>query len=113
MEVDTRRIVGCAIGRRDGESAKALWDSLPEAFRRCGKFFTDFWEPYASVFPKEQRRPVGKETGLTSYLERFNNTLRQRLSRLVRKSMAFSKKIQNHVGAVFYFLNHYNTSLRP
>lgn len=64
------------------------------------------------MFPKEQHRPVGNETGLTSHLERFNNMLRQRVGRLVRKSLAFSKKLQNHVGAVFDFLNHYHASLR-
>jgi IS1 family transposase len=36
---------------------------------------------------------VGKETGLTAYIERLNNTLRQRISRLVRKTLSFSKKL--------------------
>lgn len=31
--------------------------------------------------------------------------------RLVRDSLAFSKKTANHVGAIFYFLKHYNASL--
>jgi hypothetical protein len=30
--------------------------------------------------------------------ERFNNTLRQRVSRLVRETLSFSKKLANHVG---------------
>jgi IS1 family transposase len=41
-------------------------------------------------------QPVGKESGLTSYIERLNNTLRQRISRLVRKTLSFSKKLENH-----------------
>ncbi|MGK7915046.1 MAG: IS1 family transposase, partial [Prochloraceae cyanobacterium] len=41
-----------------------------------------------------------KGTGLTSYIERFNNTLRQRVSRLVRDTLSFSKKLQNHLGAI-------------
>ena len=35
--------------------------------------------------------------------------LRQRVSRLVRKT--FSKKLENHIGAIIYFINHYNQSL--
>ena len=38
------------------------------------------------------RQLVGKETGATAYVERLNNTLRQRISRLVRKTLSFSKK---------------------
>ncbi|NJN61893.1 MAG: IS1 family transposase, partial [Coleofasciculaceae cyanobacterium RL_1_1] len=32
-------------------------------------------------------------------------------SRLVRKSLSFSKKLENHLGALRYFLRHYNQSL--
>lgn len=32
--------------------------------------------------------------------ERFNNTLRQRVGRLVRKTLSFSKKLSNHIGAM-------------
>ena len=45
------------------------------------------------------------------YIERFNNTLRQRISRLVRKTLSFSKKLENHVGAIWYFVHYYNSSL--
>jgi hypothetical protein len=41
-------------------------------------------------------------------VERFNNTLRQRVSRLVRSALSFSKKLDNHVGAIKYFICHYN-----
>ncbi|HTL89047.1 MAG TPA: IS1 family transposase, partial [Leptolyngbya sp.] len=55
-------------------------------------------------------RAVGKETGKTSYIERFNNTLRQRVSRLVRKTLSFSKSLENHIGAIC-FIHYYNKSL--
>ena len=35
----------------------------------------------------------------TNYIERFNNTVRQRVSRPVRKALSFSKIITNHIGA--------------
>ena len=41
------------------------------------------------VSPHE--RLFQEETGLTSYIERFNHTLRQRNSRLVRKTLLFSR----------------------
>jgi IS1 family transposase len=44
----------------------------------------------------------------TNHIERFNNTLRQRVSRLVRDTLAFSKKLANHIGAIKYFICHYN-----
>ena len=46
------------------------------------------------------------------YMERFNNTLRQRVGRLVHKTLSFSKKLSNHIGAIWYFVHHYKASLR-
>jgi insertion element IS1 protein InsB len=34
--------------------------------------------------------------------------LRQRLSRLVRETLSFSKKLAYHIGAIKYFICHYN-----
>ncbi|MEM8723867.1 MAG: IS1 family transposase, partial [Cyanobacteria bacterium P01_G01_bin.39] len=64
------------------------------------------------VIPSKRHRAVGKETGKTNYIERFNCTLPQRVSRLVRKTLSCSKKIGNHIGAIWYFVHHYNASLR-
>jgi insertion element IS1 protein InsB len=44
----------------------------------------------------------------TNHIERFNNTLRQRVSRLVREALSFSKKLVNHIGAIKLFICHYN-----
>jgi IS1 family transposase len=63
------------------------------------------------VLPSKRDRAVGKETGETSHIERFNNTLRQRCSGLVRKTLPFSKKEHNHIGAIWYFTHHYNAML--
>nr|MBW4422817.1 IS1 family transposase [Myxacorys californica WJT36-NPBG1] len=37
--------------------------------------------------------------------------LRQRVSRLVRKTLSFSKLLENHIGAIWYFVHAYNKSL--
>lgn len=108
LDVETGLIVGCFIGPRDESGAQGLWSSLPPAYRQCAVCYTDFWQAYASIFPSKRHRAVGKETGKTSRIERFNNTLRQRCSRLVRKTLSFSKKLINHIGAIWYFIHAYN-----
>jgi insertion element IS1 protein InsB len=90
MDADTREIIGCHIGDRSRASALALWQSLPPVYRQCAQVYTDYWEAYETVIPSQRHRAVGKESGLTSYIERFNNTLRQRVARLVRKTLPFS-----------------------
>jgi len=70
------------------------------------------WEAYEKVVPSKRHFAVGKETGLTSYIERLNNTLRQRISRLVRKTLSFSKKLENHIGAIWNFIHEYNQQIR-
>lgn len=107
----SREIVGVYIGARDERAAHQLWQSLPAVYRQCAIAYTDFWAAYSAVLPSKRHRAVGKETGKTSYVERFNNTLRQRVSRLVRKTLSFSKSLENHIGAIWYFIHAYNKSL--
>ncbi len=108
----TREIVGCHIGDRSADSALALWQSMPAVYRQCAMIYTDHWEAYKAVLPSKRHCAVGKETGLTSYIERFNNTLRQRVSRLVRKTLSFSKKLDNHIAAIWNFIHYHNQLIR-
>lgn len=112
IDRNTREIVGAYVGSRDRKGAQGLWDSLPGVYRQCAVCYTDFWSAYEEILPSKRHRPVGKASGETSRIERFNNTMRQRISRLVRKTLSFSKKIENHIGAIWYFIHHYNASLR-
>jgi len=111
IDRDTKEIVGVYVGDRSRQSAQALWESLPGVYRQCAVSYTDFWEAYETVFPSTRHRPVGKETGQTNHVERLNCTLRQRISRLVRKTLSFSKKLSNHIGAIWNFVHHYNATL--
>src|SRR5436309_2987455 len=86
----TRQVVARAIGDRSEETCRELWSAIPEAYR-CGHCYTDFWQAYQAVIPEEQHSAVGKETGETAHVERWNNTLRQRLGRFVRKTLSFSR----------------------
>ncbi len=107
----SREILGCYIGDRSRESAKKLWSSLPPVYRQCAVCYTDFWEAYETVIPDKRHKAVGKSSGQTNHIERLNNTLRQRISRLVRKTLSFSKKLENHIGAIWNFIHHYNQTL--
>ncbi|MBW1941080.1 MAG: IS1 family transposase, partial [Deltaproteobacteria bacterium] len=49
----------------------------------------------------------------TNHIERFNLTLRQRVSRLGRKTLSFSKKMANHIGAIWNFVHYYNAEIAP
>ena len=111
IDVETREIVGVHIGQRDVQAAQKLWKSLPPVYRQCAVSYSDFWEAYQHVFPSKRHHAVGKETGLTNHIERFNCTMRQRVSRLVRSSLSFSKKLENHIGAIWNFIHDYNQHL--
>ncbi len=109
----TREIVGAYIGSRDEKGAKGLWKSLPPVYRQCAVCYSDFWSAYEEILPQKRHRPVGKESGKTNHIERFNLTMRQRISRLVRKTLSFSKKLENHIGAIWNFIHHYNSVIAP
>ena len=108
----TRQIVAFYIGDRDERSCWQLWSHIPQAYRHCATY-SDFWETYQLVFgtlgPNHQS--VGKHTGQTNHVERWNNTLRQRLGRFVRKSLSFSKSETYHLIALKLFIYDYNLSL--
>jgi len=112
IDAETKEIVGCYVGKRDKDGAGGLWESLPPVYRQCAVCYTDFWSAYEEIFPSKRHRPVPKQSGKTSYIERLNNTVRQRVSRLVRKTLSFSKKMRNHIGAIWNFIHYYNDSLR-
>jgi insertion element IS1 protein InsB len=106
----TRQVVAYALGDRSRATCQKLWAAVPLAYRR-GHCFSDFWEAYQLVIPSEQHTAAGKESGFTAHVERWNNTLRQRLGRFVRKSLSFSKSDTMHELCLRLFLHDYNKSL--
>jgi IS1 family transposase len=111
MDRQTREIIGVYVGDRSRESAKELWKTLPPIYRQCAVIYTDKWRAYQGILPSKRHRTTEKGSGETNHIERFNNTLRQRVSRLVRKTLAFSKKLINHIGAILSFIDAYLTVL--
>jgi insertion element IS1 protein InsB len=103
----TRQVVAYAIGDRSEATCRKLWAQIPHGYR-TGHCSTDFWEAYAKVLPKRRHTAVGKDTGETAHVERWNNTLRQRLGRFVRKSLSLSKSDLMHDVCLGLFLRRYN-----
>jgi len=103
----TRQVVAYVIGDRSEASCRRLWEAIPAAYR-SGHCYSDFWRAYQAVIPEEQHSAVGKETGETAHVERWNNTLRQRLARFVRKTLSFSKSWLMHEACLKLFLHRYN-----
>jgi insertion element IS1 protein InsB len=108
MDAKTRQIIAFHVGDRSHKSAEHLWAKIPEAYRHHATFYTDQYVVYEKVIPTVQHRAISKLARKTNHIERFNNTLRQRVSRLVRAALSFSKKLVNHIGAIKLFICHHN-----
>jgi len=105
----TRQVVAYWIGDRSEIGALQLWRRIPREYVRCASF-SDRWQPYAHIFDPQRHRMVGKEEGETNHVERWFNTLRQRLARFTRKTLAFSKRDDVHEGMLRLFIYDYNLS---
>ena len=107
----TRQIVGWTLGDRSLQSACDLRATLPKGYRgRATR--SDFWEAYATAFPKHTHRGCGKGDGETNHVERWFGTRRARTSRLVRRAYSFSKNAENHLDAGHLFITNYNLALQ-
>ncbi len=78
------------------------------AWKVTATFHTAQYDVYNGVIPAERHKAITKKARKTNHSERCNNTLRQRLSRLVRATLSFSKKRENHIGAIKFFICHSN-----
>ena len=107
-----RQIIAFHVGGRSSVDAQLFYEKIPEIFKGNAGFFSDYRQSYVKIFENENHFGVGKSSGLTAYIERFNGTLRQRVSRLVRKALSFSKSLDNHIGAIKYFICHYNLQMK-
>ena len=108
MDATTRQVIAFHVGDRSRRSAKRLWAKIPHAYRQHATFYTDQYVVYEGVIPAAQHRAITKLARKTNHTERFNNTLRQRVSRLARDALSFSKKLAHHIGAIKLFICHDN-----
>jgi insertion element IS1 protein InsB len=108
MDATSRQVMAFHVGDRSRKSVQRLWAKSPHAYRQHATFDTDQYVVYEGLIPAAQHRAISTLARTTNHLERFNNTLRQRVSRLVREALSFSKKLANHIGAIKLFICHYN-----
>lgn len=106
----TRQIVAFYIGNRDSEAARQLEQRIPYPYTLC-PMYTDQYSAYDGVLPDHLHWPKDKKSGATSHIERWNNTLRQRLARFVRKTLSLSKcDIMHHI-LLEWFIIEYNLAV--
>ena len=110
VDRDARERIGLFTGGRD--RAGGLRDSPPPVYRQSAAARADFRASCNEIFPENRRRTVGKETGKTNRVERLNCAFRRRISRLAGETPSFSKKLENHIGAIRFFIHRYNENIR-
>ena len=103
----TRQVVAWSLGDRSEQGAADLHAALPPGYRRCATR-SDLWRAYRAAFPARTHRCCRKKEGETCHVERWFCTLRQRVGRLVRKALSFSKHAENHLDAIHLFITTYN-----
>ncbi|MCY1704327.1 IS1 family transposase [Deinococcus sp. SL84] len=109
LERSTRRVLAWVLGDRSEQTAFKLWERLPLSLeqRLKGTFCTDLWRAYDEPLLGVKRLT---RKGETNHVERLNCTLRQRLGRLVRKSLSFSKTDEMLEASLTLAFHRYNLS---
>ena len=103
----TRQVVAWMWGDRTENTCQDLWAKVPASYK--GAFcYSDLLAAYQKVLDKDHHRACLKQEGQTNHIERFNLTLRQRMARLVRKTLSFSKSLFMHILSIRLFLHSYN-----
>jgi len=105
----TGQVVAYALGDRSAATGAQLGAAIPQSYRR-GRCYTDSWEAYTGGIPAAHHAAMPKKSGATAHIERWNNTLRQRLARFVRKTLSFSKSLRMHEACLRLFLHRHNSS---
>jgi len=113
MDATTRPVMACHVGDRSRTSAKRLGAKMPEASRQHATRYTDQYVVYARVIPTAQHRATSTLVRKTPHRERFNHTLRPRVSHLVRDALSCSTTLANSIGTIKVFLCQDNLTNAP
>jgi IS1 family transposase len=77
--------VAYVIGDHSEATFRRLLRKIPREYLKCPSY-SDYWKSYRILLSKGNHQQVGKESGKTNHIERWNATLRARISRCVRKA---------------------------
>lgn len=105
----TKQVVAYHLGNRTKKSFEEFYLKVPANYAGCISH-SDGFEAYSSI-SKYYHTKSKKKSGRTSQVEAFNNVLRQRLARVVRKSCAFSKSHEMHEIVLRWFIQEYNEAI--
>jgi insertion element IS1 protein InsB len=103
----TRQIVAYHVGKRQSADCREFWKKVPPAYKQS-LLYSDYYKAYLNVLKDYMHIAVGKHTGLTNHVERWNNTIIQRLGRLTRKTLSFSKSENMLEINIRIFIHNYN-----
>ncbi len=84
---------------------------MPSSYKASATY-SDFYAAYEKVIDTGSHNSIGKQSGQTNHVEHWNNTLKQRIGRFVRKTLSFSKSEDNHFWFTLDFIVNYNISLK-
>lgn len=104
------QVIAYHLGERTIQSFDEFYNKIPSDYAGCLSK-SDRWQGYKRIHKWYHQR-CKKRDGETSCVEGFNNILRQRLSRLTRKSCAFSKTKEMHETVLKIFLHEYNNEIK-
>ena len=93
----SRQVVAYVIGDRSERTYRKLGSRITERYKRGRCYsgcYSDSWEAYRGVNPEEHHEVAIKDSGELAHVERWNNTLRQRLSSYVRR-FSFTSPMKN------------------
>ena len=97
------------LGGRTKRDFEEFYLKVPINYANCLST-SDGFEVYKKL--KIYGHSMGKKKqGRTSQVEAFNNVLRQRLARLVRKTCAFSKSFEMHEKVIGLFIHECNMEI--
>lgn len=71
LEADTRQVIAFHVGDRSRQSAKQLWQNIPEVYRHQATLHTDLYAVYKGVIPPAQHRAIRKQARTTNHIERL------------------------------------------
>jgi IS1 family transposase/transposase-like protein len=108
LDALTLQVLAVVIGARDARNAKKLIKRLPISWQRHATFYTDKLKSYNKAIPR--RRHVVDDQPMQNLAENFFMRLRAHSSRLVRKTVSFSKMLFNHFASTFINVNALNKS---
>ncbi len=105
LEVNSRKVIGYAVGDRSVNTFKRLWDGISDKIKRKAIFYTDRWDAY-NLIPYKQR--IIKKGG-TNHVERLFLTLRNDNPRFTRKTIRFSKSLEMLEISLKLWIHYYNS----